>query len=397
MPYNFDEIINRENTDALKVEPGILYERFGEKKMIPLWVADMDFKAPQPVIDAIVERAKHGIYGYTIRLNDYYKAVMDWEKKRHNWAVKKEWIVFTPGIVPAVNYMIQAYCLAGDKVMIQTPVYYPFGTAIVNNGCQVVDNPLIFDNGHYSIDFDDFEQKASDPRLKVFVLCSPHNPIGRIWTKDELTRIGEICVRHDVIVIADEIHHDLILDGNKHHVFANISEALAMQSIICTAPSKTFNLAGLNTSNIIIPNKKLRLKYEQVLENNSIWGQNPMSIDGMKAAYNHGDEWLDELLIYLEENVQYMDSFLKERLPMVKLIKPEATYLAWLDFREVTVDDAILEKIIFHDALVALDGGTWFGSNGSGFMRINFACPRSVLSEALERIEKSVKAYLEKE
>lgn len=393
MQYDFDTVINREHTDALKWEPCILRDKFGEKDMLPLWVADMDFKAPQPVIDAIVKRAEHGIYGYTIRLKDYYDAIMEWTEKRHHWKVKKEWIVFTPGIVPAVNYMIQAYCLAGDKVMIQTPVYYPFGKAIANNGCQVVDNALLYDGRNYTIDFDDFEKKARDSRLKLFILCSPHNPIGRVWTKEELTRIGEICIANNVIVVADEIHHDLILEGYTHHVFANISKDLAKQSIICTAPSKTFNLAGLNTSNIIIPNKELRIRYEQVLENNSIWGQNPMSIDGMKAAYREGEPWLDALLLYLEENVRFMDKYLKDNLPCVKLIRPQATYLAWLDFTEVTTDDTLLEKLIFHDAKVALDGGTWFGETGSGFMRINFACPRRILQEALERITKSVSEY----
>ncbi|GKX28775.1 cystathionine beta-lyase [Vallitalea longa] len=390
MKYNFDDIIDRKNTNALKWEPAILKERFGEEDVLPLWVADMDFNTPKPVVDAIINRAKHGIYGYSVRLDNYYQAVINWQKRRHNWTISKDSIVYTPGIVPAINYMIQAFCETDDKVIIQTPVYYPFKESIKNNGCKVVNNPLLYDGEKYTIDFDDFEKKAKDKRLKLFILCSPHNPVGRVWTKEELLKIGKICIENDVIVISDEIHNDLILGNNQHIVFANVSEEFSNNSIICTAPSKTFNVPGLETSHIIIGNKKLRNSYKRILTKNAIGGQNPMSIAALKAAYNESEEWLEQLLTYLEDNVEFIDDYLKNNMPRVKLVRPQATYLAWLDFRSIEKDYKKLDHIISKEAKVALDSGHWFGTNGSGFMRINFACPRGILKEALDRISKAI-------
>lgn len=390
MNYDFDEVIDRKNTNALKWEPTILKERFDEENLLPLWVADMDFNTPKPITDAIIDRAKHGIYGYSVRLDDYYEAVINWQRKRHDWIITKDSIVYTPGIVPAINYIIQAFCESGDKVMIQTPVYYPFRESIKNNGCKVVNNELLFDGEKYTINFKDFEEKAKDDKLKLFILCSPHNPVGRVWTKEELSKIGRICIENDVIVISDEIHNDLILNDNEHIVFANINDEFADNSIICTAPSKTFNVPGLETSHIIISNKKLRNSYKRVLTRNAIGGQNPMSIAALKAAYNQGEEWLEQLLTYLEDNVEFLDNYIEKNIPGVKLIRPQATYLAWLDFRSIEKDYKKLDHIISKKAKVALDSGHWFGSNGSGFMRINFACPRVILKEALDRIAKAI-------
>ncbi|GMQ59848.1 pyridoxal phosphate-dependent aminotransferase [Vallitalea sediminicola] len=386
MKYNFDTIIDRNGTNSLKWEPEKLKEHFGGEDMLPLWVADMDFKTPQPIIDTIVERAQHGIYGYSVRLDAYYDSVINWQKKRHNWNIDKDSIVYTPGIVPAINYIIQAFCSTGDKVIIQTPVYYPFKKSIINNGCKVVDNPLIYDGKKYNIDFKDFEEKAKDEEVKIFILCSPHNPVGRVWTKEELEKIGKICIENDVLVVSDEIHNDLILGNNEHTVFANICEDFAQNSIICTAPSKTFNIPGLETSHIIIRNKEIRDKYKHILIKNSISGHNPMSIAALKAAYNEGEDWLEQLLLYLEDNLNFMENYLKNNMKEIRLIRPQATYLAWLDFRLIEKDNKKLEDLIFRQAKVALDSGNWFGDNGSGFMRVNFACPRAILNEALDRI-----------
>ncbi len=390
MKYDFDQIINREGTNSIKWDYDFLEKEFGAKDLISMWVADMDFKCPQPVIDALVKRAEHGIYGYTQRGKEYYQAVVDWLKKRHNWDVKEEWIVFTPGIVPAINYIVQAFCFRGDKVVVQNPVYYPFYNAINNNGCHVVTNPLIYKDGTYTMNFADLEEKTKDPYVKLMILCSPHNPVGRVWTKEELTKLGEICLENNVLVVSDEIHSDLILKGYKHFPFASITEEFPQHSITCTAPSKTFNLAGLQTSNIIIPNDKLRTCFSKVLASNNVELTNCFGSVALTAAYDEGEEWLDQLLGYLQENVEFIDKFVQEKMPEIKFIRPQGTYLAWLDFRAITTDAKRLEKFMREKAKIALDEGYIFGEGGQGFERINFACPRSVLEQALNRIEQAL-------
>lgn len=388
MQYNFDEEINRENTNSLKWDRGFLQKQYGDAELLPLWVADMDFKAPQPVIDALVERAEHGIFGYNVIKDDYYKAIVDWNKKRHDWEVEKDWICFVPGIVPAMNYLVQAFCRPGDKVIIQDPVYYPFYSAVKNNGCHVVKNTLKMIDGKYRMDIGDLEQKAKDLRVKLIFLCSPHNPVGRVWTEKELIALGEICMKNNVLVVSDEIHSDLILKGFKHTPFASISERFAQNSIICTAPSKTFNLAGLQTANLVIQNDRLRSKVEKLLKKNFISEPNGFGVVACQTAYQQGEEWLEQLLEYLEENLNYIDRFIKEKMPQVKLIRPEGTYLAWLDFREIETDHKKLEEKIQRKAKILLDEGYIFGETGAGFERINFACPRALLKNALERIAK---------
>ena len=386
MKYDFDKIIDRTGTNSLKWDPETLELMFGETDIMPFWVADMDFKVAEPIIDAVVERAKHGIYGYSKGSDTYYEAIINWTRKRFDWEINKEWIEFTPGVVPAINYFIQAFCMPGDKVLIQQPVYYPFKRAIENNGCHVVDNTLKFNGEYYEIDFEDFEEKVKDPKVKMFILCSPHNPVSRVWTEEELTKFGLLCLENDVLVISDEIHNDLVFTGYKHIMFASLSHEFAMNSVTCTSPSKTFNLAGMQASNIIIPNPKLKDKFRRVLERNGIGSQNPFSIVALEAAYNEGEDWLEELLEYLEGNIKFIHEFLAKNLPKAKLIDPQATYLGWIDLREYEEDGGRLEKLIIEKGKVALDGGTWFGQDGAGFMRLNFACPRSLLEKALKGI-----------
>ena len=390
MKYDFDKVINRTGTNSSKWDSETLQSMFGEAELMPFWVADMDFKAADPIVKAVVKRAEHGIYGYSKRTDSYFEAIINWTRKRFNWEIKKEWIEYTPGVVPAVNYLVQAFCIPGDKVLIQQPVYYPFKRSIENNGCHAVNNPLKFNGEYYEIDFCDFEEKAKDPKVKMFILCSPHNPVSRVWTKEELIKLGQICLENDVLIISDEIHNDLVYSGNKHIMFASLSEEFAMNSITCTAPSKTFNLAGMQSSNIIIPNPKFMERYRRILEKNNIGGQNPLSIVSLEAAYNEGEEWLEQLLRYLEANIEFIHSYLAEHLPKAKMIKPQATYLGWIDLRAYEADGEKLQKLIAHEGKVALDGGTWFGEGGAGFMRLNFACPRTLLEEGLNRLCRAV-------
>lgn len=390
LKYDFDEVIDRSGTNSAKWDKNTLKEMFGAEDVLPFWVADMDFKAAQPIVDAVVKRAEHGIYGYSSRTDSYYEAIINWTKRRHGWEIEKEWINFTPGVVPAINYAIQAFCMPGDKIIIQNPVYYPFHDAIKNNGCHIIDSTLKFNGEYYEMDFEDFENKAKDPKVTLFILCSPHNPVSRVWTKKELEKIGDICCKNNVLVIADEIHNDLVFSGYKHTVFASIKEEFALNSITCTAPSKTFNLAGMQASNIIIPNPLLREKFQRILEKNAIGGQNPFSIAALEAAYNEGEDWLNQLLTYLEGNIEFIHEYLKKHLPKAKLIEPQGTYLGWLDFRGYEKDGKKLESLVYGKGKVALDGGTWFGNGGDGFIRLNFACPKILLKEGLERIAKAI-------
>ena len=390
--FNFDEVIDRSGTNSTKWEGEVLEEMFGERDLLPFWVADMDFKTAPAIVEAVVKRAEHGIYGYSHRPDSYFQAIIDWTRKRFDWEIEKDWIIYTPGIVPAINYLLKSYTRPGDKVIIQNPVYYPFKNVIENNGCHAVNNRLIFDGESYHIDFEDFEEKAKDPDVKVFILCSPHNPVSRVWKKDELERLGKICLENDVLIIADEIHNDLVFKDYKHHMFAGLSEEFAKNSITCTAASKTFNLAGMQASNIIIPDEDLRFKFQETLERNNVKGQNPMSIVATEAAYRDGEEWLEELLDYLEGNARFIDKYLAEHLPKAKMLKIEATYLGWINLRAYTEDGEKLEKLMIQEGGVAMDGGTWFGEEGAGFMRINFACPRSILEKGLEGIVRAIKS-----
>ena len=390
MKYNFDEIIDRTKYHSSKWDE--LETTFGviPKDVLPMWIADMEFRSPQPVIEAIKKANEHGIYGYTSRPLSYYQAIIDWMEKRHNWKIKKDWIAYSPGVVPALSLIIRAFCQPGDKVIVQPPVYYPFFRVIENNGCHIVNNPLKLNNKKYSIDWEDLERKVDDPRVKILIFCSPHNPVGRVWQREELIILGEICLKHNIIVVSDEIHADILFKGYRHIPFASISPAFAHNSITCTAPSKTFNLAGLQTSSIIIPNKKYYKIYENILDGLALDENNVFGLVALEAAYRDGEEWLEQLLSYLNENLKFLMKYFKERIPKIKVIRPEGTYLVWLDCRQLGFNTKGLNNFMIKKARVALDDGYWFGAGGKGFMRINIACPRSFLEEGLKRIERAV-------
>ena len=396
MKYDFDREINRKGTNSVKWEfikqrDDLLFreepdDSSASTRLLPMWVADMDFPCPEPVVEALAARAQHRIFGYTSPTASYYSAIVNWMSKRHGWEIAPEWITNTPGVVPALNMLVKTYISPGDKVLIQTPVYYPFNKAVENSDGVLVTNSLLYEDGRYSMDFADLEEKTKDPQVKMAILCSPHNPVGRVWTRDELLRFGEICIKNNVLVVSDEIHGDLILDGYVFTPFAGINEDFAQKSIICAAPSKTFNLAGLKTSNIIIPNEQLRGSFKKTLERTGLRGVSTFGIVALEAAYNHGEEWLAQVLVYIMGNLRYLEEYIAEYLPQITVVPLEGTYLVWLDCRRLGLGKMELEQVMLKEAKVYLGEGYIFGVEGEGFERINIACPRTVLVEALERI-----------
>ena len=389
MKYNFDEVIDRKNTDSMKWSASYLEQHFGSADCVPLWVADMDFRTAQPVIDAVTERAGHGIYGYALPGDEFYEAVIKWQKRRNGWEVKKEWIVFSPGVVPALWHIVRTFCSPGEKVILQSPVYYPFYKVIEDNGCQVINNRLINNGGRYEMNFDELEKQAADGSVRMMILCSPHNPVGRVWTKEELRRVSEICFANDVLLVSDEIHSDLVFRPNVHTPAASLSEELMMNTITCMAPSKTFNLAGVQVSDVIVPDRRLRRKLAGSLKSAGVM-PNVFGLAAQTAAYNEGEEWLEQLLEYLAGNLDFMENFITSELPEVKFRRPEGTYLAWLDFSGYGFTTEELQNRMKNKAGVALDDGYIFGDGGEPCQRINFACPRSVLIKAMERLRKGV-------
>lgn len=387
MQYNFDEVIDRKSTEAVKWAdlPGIPHDA------LPLWVADMDFVSPKEVVDALRNRVDHGVFGYPLPQKEYFTAIMQWMKERHNWQIERHWIVPVSGVVPAMHMAIRAFVKPGDKVIIQRPVYPPFSYAIERNGVHIVNNPLKQVGDRFEIDFEDFENKAKDPQVKMFLLCNPHNPVGRVWTKEELERIGEICLRHNVLVFADEIHQDIVYQGYKHIPFASISPQFSSITITATAPSKTFNIAGLKDANLIIENEQLRGEFNREMERNGLSGVNLFGLIATTAAYTYGKEWLDQLLVYLEGNRDYCLQFINERLPQLKAFKPEATYLLWIDCRKLGMDPIQLREFMLQEAKLRLNEGYIYGGEGNGFMRLNFACPRSLLEKAMDNLEKAIR------
>lgn len=400
MTYNFDQPADRRGTNSVKWEFIIENEQLvhvkdfekevERKPLLPLWVADMDFPCPAEVVQALEARASQGIFGYTAPTDSYYASVQQWMAERHNWGIKREWFCITPGVVPALNILVNTFVPEGKKVLLQPPVYHPFYHAVNNNDRQVLKNPLMNNHGRYLMDFEDLKEKISDPDLHMVILCSPHNPIGRVWTRDELVKFGEICLDRDILVVSDEIHSDLTYEGIKFTPFGSLGENFAQNSIICTAPSKTFNLAGLKTSNIIIKNKDLREKFNKSLEKLSLFGVNPFGLVATETAYKHGNLWLQEVLEYVQGNYNFMEAYLAEHLPMVKITRPEGTYLVWVDFRALGLDKLALQQLILNKAGVYLDDGFIFGTEGTGFQRINLACRRSLLEEALFRITEAI-------
>lgn len=388
MAYDFDKITDRKNTFAIKLD--LAAARNKPLDAIPLWVADMDFPTAPCVQSALKKAAEHGIFGYSRPDDRYYDALKNWFRIRHNFDFENEDVVNTPGVVFAIAAAIRAFTNKGDSVLIQKPVYYPFENAIKKNERRVVNNPLVYKNGHYEIDFEDFEKKIVDEKVKLFIFCSPHNPGGRVWKKDELLKISQICLAHNVLVVADEIHSDIVFTGNQHTVYANLSEEAAQNSIICTSPSKTFNLAGLQFSNIIVKNKKLRLALKNEIDKSGYDEPNLMGIVAATAAYSDGAEWFDAAKEYIWQNVLFIEKYFAENCPKIKVVKPEGSYLVWLDFSAFTelssqeISDRILNK-----AKVWLDDGTMFGSEGEKFERINAASPRCVLQKAVEQISRA--------
>ncbi len=387
MPINFDEIIDRRNTSCLKHDFAV--ERGYPADILPFWVADMDFRAPATVIDALKARAEHGIFGYTQVKDDYFAVLQNWFSTRHDWTVERRELILTPGVVFAIATAIRAFTKRGDTVLIQQPVYYPFANMIRQNERVIVDNPLRLIEGRYEIDFADFEQKIIEHHVKLFILCSPHNPVGRVWTRAELEQLAAVCLRHNVIVIADEIHEEFVRPGFRHIPFASLSEEAAAITVTCTSPSKTFNLAGLQISNIFIRNAQLRRRFKEELSRTGYDEPNTLGLTGAKAAYEHGAEWLTQLLAYIEENHARTKSFLAAHLPKIQIIEPEGTYLLWLDFRAYGLSDEALNEKIIREAHLWLDDGPIFGAGGSGFQRINIACPWATLETGLQNLAKA--------
>lgn len=384
MQYNFDEIIDRGNTACVKYDLRKFF--FGNNEVIPMWVADMDFRTPDFVMDAIRKRAAHEVLGYSIRTDSYFDALTAWIQRRHHWRTEREWIAFSPGIVPAVNMAVLAFTLRRDKVIIQPPVYFPFFDAVKNHNRKLVYNQLIMENGRYRMNYENLEQLCRDG-ARMLILSNPHNPAGNAWRADELQRMADICLKYNVLMISDEIHCDLVNRGYKHTVLASLSPEIAANTVTMVAPSKTFNLAGMATSSVIISNPSLMKRFRKVLDGLHIEMGNLFGNVAAEAAYMHGDAWLEQLLDYIDGNIHTLIEFAETHLPQVKVIRPEATYMAWLDFSQTGMSDAELKEFIIHKAGLGLNEGTQFGPGGDGYMRINLACPRPVLMKALKQLK----------
>lgn len=386
---DFDTVVDRRNTYSLKYD--FAKRRNMPEDLLPLWVADMDFKTSSYIQEAILKQTEHGIFGYSEVQEEYFEAVRRWMKRHYDWQVDSKWLIKTPGIVYALAMAVQAFTEEGDGVLIQQPVYYPFSEVIIDNGRKLVSNTLVQDeSGRYGIDFEDFEEKIVTEKIKLFFLCNPHNPVGRVWSEEELKRIGDICYKHHVVVVSDEIHADYVFRG-KHHVFAKLKKEYEEISVVATSPSKTFNIAGLQVSNIFIPNPELKRKFRKQINASGYSQLNVMGLVATKAAYEHGDEWYEAMHKYVSENIAYTKQFIEEKLPDITIVETEGTYLMWLDFRKLGLSESELEDLIVKKAKLWLDSGRIFGTAGKGFQRINVACPRKTLTEALTRLELAVK------
>jgi cystathionine beta-lyase len=390
MKYNFDTPVDRHNTASLKWNGAHLFLGERARDALPMWVADMDFRVPQEVIEALRRTAEHGIFGYPIVPDSYYDAVIRWMDRRYAWKIKREWMYHSPGVVPGLNCIVQAFTDKGDAIAIQSPVYYPFTNCIVNNDRRVVRNRLKLLDNQYTIDYDDLEEKLKTNNISMLILCNPHNPVGRVWTKEELIQFGQICLKYNVLVISDEIHADLTFNGFSTTAFAGISDDFAQNTIVCTSASKTFNLAGLQTANIIIPNERLGRIFDNYMEKLHLLRPNIFGQVATEVAYSCGEEWLQQLKDYLQDNLQFVIQFITNNIEGIKVIKPEGTYLVWLDCRGLGMSDKELKTFMLDRAKVALDDGYLFGPGGEGFTRMNIACTRKTLQEALGRIEQAV-------
>ena len=386
--YNFDEVIDRRNTDCLKYDFAV--QRGRPKDVLPFWVADMDFSIAQEIEDALVKRCQHGIFGYSEATDGYFAALQNWYLKHFNWQVQRPWLIKTPGVVFALAMAVKAFTEPGDGVLVQQPVYYPFTEVIRDNDREVVNAPLALVNGHYEIDFADLEQKLANPKVKLMFLCSPHNPVGRVWTKEELLKVGDLCLKYNVITVSDEIHSDFVWDNNVHTPFATLGEEYQQNCIVCTAPSKTFNLAGLQVSNIFIPNQKLRRAFRKQIDAAGYSQLNTLGLVACQAAYAYGEEWLTQVKAYIRSNITFVDDYLKQNLPQIKMLPIEGTYLVWLDCSALGMTADEREQWLWHEAKLWLDGGGIFGKEGEAFERINVACPRATLLQSLEQLKAAV-------
>lgn len=384
MKYDFDEVISRRGTLSYK------WDSATDAEVLPLWVADMDFRTSPAIIEALQRRVVHGIFGYTRVPDAYYQAVTNWFARRHGWNIQREWMIYTSGVVPAVSAVIKALTVPGDKVLVQTPVYNCFFSSIRNNGCTLAASPLLRVGNTWQMDFEDLERKASDPDVKVFLLCNPHNPVGRVWTREELLKAGEICSRHGVTVVSDEIHCELVYPGHAYTPFASISGDFSAHAIVCISPSKAFNIAGLQIANIVVPDEEVRRKIDKAININEVCDVNPFGVTATIAAYTEGEEWLNQLLVYLQANYKWMQDYCRTHLPDFPISDLEGTYLVWMDCSILHKTSDVLEQELLDESKLWLNAGTMYGAEGEGFMRWNIACPRSVLAEGLERLRSYV-------
>lgn len=378
MKYDFDKTIDRRATNSYKWDSA-------PEGVLPMWVADMDFRTAPAIIDALQKRVAHGIFGYTRVPDAYYDAVTSWFSRRHGWDIDREWIIYTSGVVPAVSAVIKALTVPGDKVIVQTPAYNCFFSSIRNNGCEIVSNPLRRTADTYEMDFAALERCAADPRAKVMLLCNPHNPAGRVWTPDELTRLGNICLRNGVTVVSDEIHCELVYQGFKYTPFASLSDAFLHRSVTCVSPSKAFNIAGLQIANIVAFDNDMRSRIDKAININEVCDVNPFGVAATIAAYNEGEEWLNQLVDYLHGNYEAMAEFCRRELPEFPITRLEGTYLVWMDCSSLGMPSDALEHALLDDARLWLNAGTMYGAEGEGYMRWNIACPRSVMLDGLNR------------
>lgn len=388
MSYNFDLEIDRSGTQSVKWN--FIKEHTGVEDALPLWVADMDFPVADEISEAIIKRASHPLYGYTTRPDSYYQAIIGWYSRRQDWVIEKKWITHSTGVINAIYTAVYALSETGDGVIIQTPVYHPFPKLILNTGRRIVENPLLYSNGRYSINFEDLKQKIKNEKVKILLLCNPHNPVGRVYTAGELKAIGEICLENGVRVISDEVHGDLVFLGFRHIPFVVASPESLHTSVICTAPSKTFNLAGLSTSNIIIPDDELRLRFDQANEKVGMKTFNLFGSVACEAAYTHGEKWLEEVLTYINANRIFATDFLREALPCIRIVDPEGTYFLWVNLSQLGLSPVKLEKFLLQGARLWFNQGFTFGTGGDGFVRINLACRRALLEEACGRLVRAI-------
>lgn len=386
--FDFDTVIERRGTDSLKYD--FARERGKSENVLPLWVADMDFRTAPVVLEKLEQRIRHGIFGYTESKEDYFRAVEGWYDKRFGWKVKRNWLVKTPGVVFAIAAAVRAFTKEGEAILIQQPVYYPFSEVVTDNNRKLINSPLKLADGHYEIDFQDFEEKIIKEKVKLFILCSPHNPVGRVWKEWELRKLGEICLKYGVLVVSDEIHSDFVWQGNRHLVFASLSPEFEKITITCTAPSKTFNLAGLQISNIFIADHEMKRRFRHEI---AAVGYSQVSAPGLvacQAAYEGGEEWLEEVKKYIWDNFLFLSDYLEKRMPKIHAVVPEGTYLIWLDFRELEMTEQEREDLVVNKAHLWLDSGAMFGKDGEGFERVNIACPRITLQQALNQLEQAL-------